>query len=77
MALSGLSVLSFFSQIAMAILFKKKNRTSSKIPHKIYIVKFQNSFLIVRQSPKQRNRQSVWQLHWTVFPEGIWHIPFP
>lgn len=36
MALSGLSDSSFFSQIATAIIFKKNNRTSSKIPHKIY-----------------------------------------
>ena len=34
----------FFSQIAAAILFKKKNRTSSETAHKIYVDKFQNSF---------------------------------
>lgn len=36
---------SFFSQIATAILFKKNNRTSSKISYKIYDEKIQNSFL--------------------------------
>ena len=45
-ALSGLSCPSFFSQIAAAILFKKKNRTSSETAHKIYVDKFQNSFLV-------------------------------
>ena len=44
MALSGLSASSFFSQIAAAIFFKKNNRTSSKISHKIYGEKFQNCF---------------------------------
>ena len=36
----------FFSQIANAILFKKWNRTSSETAHKIYVDKFQNSFLV-------------------------------
>ncbi len=35
MVISGLHG-SFFSQIAAAILFKKKNRTPTKIPHKIH-----------------------------------------
>lgn len=35
MVISGLHG-SFFSQIAAAILFKKKNRAPSKIPHKIH-----------------------------------------
>ena len=43
-ALSGLPVPSFFSQIAAAILFKKKDRPTSKIAHKIYNDKNQNSF---------------------------------
>ncbi|BCI62526.1 hypothetical protein [Coprobacter secundus] len=46
MALSGLSDSSFFSQIATAIIFKKNNRTSSKIPHKIYDEKNSNRFLM-------------------------------
>lgn len=43
MALSGLSESSFFNQIATAILFKKKIRTSSKISHKIYDEKIQTA----------------------------------
>jgi len=38
MSLAGLSFLSFFSQIAPAILFKKYSSTVSTIVHKIYNV---------------------------------------
>ena len=52
MVISGLHG-SFFSQIAAAILFKKKNRTPSKIPYKIHNQKKSNSFLFCIVAKKQ------------------------
>lgn len=43
MVISGLYRPSFFSQIAAAILFKKKNRAPSKIPYKIHNQKNQTA----------------------------------
>ena len=45
MASFGLFFLSFFSQIAKAILIKKTEKTSTKQTHKIYDDKNLNSFL--------------------------------
>ncbi len=52
MVISGLHG-SFFSQIAAAILFKKKNRAPSKIPYKIHNQKKSNSFLFCIVAKKQ------------------------
>ena len=43
MALSGLPAPSFFSQIATAILFKKKDRPTPKIPLKFIMTKIKTA----------------------------------
>ena len=70
MALSGLSESSFFSQIATAILFKKKIRTSSKISHKIYDEKIQTA------SKPLTGSHDVVKFHFQKAHESAFLLPF-
>ena len=70
MALSGLSESSFFSQIATAILFKKKIHTSSKISHKIYDEKIQTA------SKPLTGTHDMVKLHFQEAHEAAFLLPF-